>query len=253
MSNVLAVFNPSMEIVEGIAMMSSREFCSLTGKRHDHIMRDIREEFTDFEGRDTPNLGDLEEGISVFLGFEKDVKIVQSSGERASHILLSKRASLILGAKYSKKVRRVLVDYFLSREDSVVAEARVRLLEEQKAFKEARKTNAETIMVKLLDIEKNIHYHKFVSVTKPVDYDAKLQGQYVRALMSARSALEKLKEKGYDVPTIYRKRILRSSDITGWGEVDTRTRTFIDEEDVEHEVEETMEEIDMAIPNFLNI
>jgi len=253
MSNVLAVFNPSVEVIDGIAMMSSKEFCILTGKRHDNIMRDIQEEFTSFEGEDSSNLRNLLEDVSVFPGFEKDIIIVQSKGTKLSHILLSKRASLILGARYSKHVRRILVDYFLSKEASIVTEARGKLLEEQKAFKEARKTNAETIMVKLLDIEKNTHYHRFVSVAKPVDYDAKLQGQYVRALMSARSALEKLKEKGYDVPTIYRKRILRSSDITGWGEVDTRTRTFIDEEDVEHEVEETMEEIDINILNFLNI
>jgi len=247
--------------IEGILYLSSKDLSIKTGKQHFNILKDIRKYIyeidTEFYNEDDiipPRMTDPKFGAIPVM--ESDVKEIARENY-ISHYLLNQTAALTLMTHYNKKLHLVICDFFLKANQHHIAQleatAKTRFVEEQKAFKEARKTNAETIMIKLLDADKNQHYHRFVSVTKPVDYDAKLQGQYVRALMSAKSALEQLKDKGYEVPTIYRKRILRPSDITGWGEVDTRTRTFIDEEAVEHEVTETMEEISLRIPTFLNL
>jgi len=212
--------------IEGVLYLSSKDLSIKTGKEHFHVLEKVRKYLSkiDTEFSSTEYIIENSMILSKFgVVPVRELEVKENArGGYASEYLLNQTATLALMAGYDFKLQIEVCDFFIQAHQYYLSrfEKKVQkeLIEEQKALKEARKTNAETIMVKLLDIEKNIHYHKFVSVTKPVDYDAKLQGQYVRALMSARSALEKLKEKGYDVPTIYRKRILRSSDITGWGD-----------------------------------
>ena len=64
--------------------MSSREIAELTGKRHDHVIRDIREMMEALEG-DAPNLGDVFEekdsrGYTACFNLPKDLTITLITG-----------------------------------------------------------------------------------------------------------------------------------------------------------------------------
>lgn len=77
--------------------MSSREISTLTGKRHDHVLRDIRVMIADLHGEDAiPNFGD------TYTNEQNGVEYAQYQ--------LPKRESLILVSGYSVKMRAAIID-----------------------------------------------------------------------------------------------------------------------------------------------
>jgi phage antirepressor YoqD-like protein len=76
--------------------MSSREIAELTGKRHDHVMRDIREMIAALHG---------ESDLPKFGGIEKDAR-----NRDQPVFLLPKRESLILVSGYNITMRAAIID-----------------------------------------------------------------------------------------------------------------------------------------------
>lgn len=79
------------------ATMTSREIADLTGKRHDNVMRDIREMLTALHG---------EGGV---LRFE-DTPTNPQNGQTYAVFLLPKRETLILVSGYSVELRSRIID-----------------------------------------------------------------------------------------------------------------------------------------------
>ena len=77
--------------------MSSREIAELTGKRHDHVMRDIQTMLIELHG---------ENGIPKF----RDTYVNQQNGQPYPCFNLPKRESLILVAGYSVVLRAKIID-----------------------------------------------------------------------------------------------------------------------------------------------
>ncbi|MDD2704150.1 MAG: Rha family transcriptional regulator [Acidocella sp.] len=76
--------------------MSSREIAELTGKRHDHVMRDIRAMIVELYGEDyLPKFG------GVYRG---------GNGEVRPCFNLPKRETLILVSGYSVELRARIID-----------------------------------------------------------------------------------------------------------------------------------------------
>lgn len=76
-------------------LMSSKQIAERTGKRHDHVIRDIRNMIIEL---DSPHLGD------------DDYKIIKDSREYDSEILLNERLSLCLASGYSVALRMAIID-----------------------------------------------------------------------------------------------------------------------------------------------
>lgn len=83
--------------------MSSREIAELTGKRHDNVMRDIREMLVELHG---------EGGV---LSFE-DTQVNQQNGQSYPIFMLPKRECLVLVAGYSTTMRARIIDRWLELE-----------------------------------------------------------------------------------------------------------------------------------------
>jgi phage antirepressor YoqD-like protein len=79
------------------ATMTSREIAELTGKRHDHVMRDIREMLTALHG---------EGGVPRF----GDTHTNPQNGQTYAVFLLPKRETLILVSGYSVELRSRIID-----------------------------------------------------------------------------------------------------------------------------------------------
>lgn len=90
--------------------MSSREIAELTGKRHDHVMRDIRAMLVDLHG---------EGGIPSF----GDTHINEQNGQSYPIFRLPKRESLILVSGYSVQVRARIIDRWQELEARVAQPA----------------------------------------------------------------------------------------------------------------------------------
>lgn len=101
MSNVITLFQPQP------LTMSSREIAELTGKRHDHVMRDIRG-MLDGLGGNRPSFG----------GVYQDAK-----GERRPCFNLPKRETLILISGYNVTLRARIIDRWMELEAAAAAAA----------------------------------------------------------------------------------------------------------------------------------
>lgn len=88
--------------------MSSREIAELTGKRHDHVVRDIRK-MLDGLGANVPNFG----------GVYRDAK-----NELRPCYHLPKREALILVSGYSVELRARIIDRWMELEEAAL-EARL--------------------------------------------------------------------------------------------------------------------------------
>jgi len=84
-------------IVNGVLCISSLEIAKLTGKRHDHVMRDINTMLEEL-GIDAPKFG------GIYLDTYKREKPMFS---------LPEREAMVLASGYDVKLRAKLVDYFL--------------------------------------------------------------------------------------------------------------------------------------------
>ncbi|UJM33724.1 Rha family transcriptional regulator [Bartonella henselae] len=84
-----------------VQTMSSREIAELCGKRHDHVMRDIRKLFSE-----------LKIDLSNFAGLYKD-----STGRTLPCYHLPKRESLIVILGYNTVLRAKIIDYWKKLEE----------------------------------------------------------------------------------------------------------------------------------------
>ncbi|KFL48249.1 hypothetical protein IL54_3678 [Sphingobium sp. ba1] len=84
--------------------MSSREIAELTGKRHDHVMRDIRVMLVELYG---------EEGLPKFGGTYRN----EQNGQEYPCFNLPKRESLILVSGYDVNMRAKIIDRWQMLED----------------------------------------------------------------------------------------------------------------------------------------
>lgn len=84
--------------------MSSREIAELTGKRHDHVMRDIRVMLVELHG---------EEGLPKFGGTYRN----EQNGQEYPCFNLPKRESLILVSGYDVNMRAGIIDRWQVLED----------------------------------------------------------------------------------------------------------------------------------------
>lgn len=100
--------------------MSSLEIAELTGKRHDHVLRDIRK-----------MLEELEVGVLKF----GETYINEQNGQEYSYFKLPRRECLILISSYSIKLRALLVDRLSELESTLAKEA--------KAWKDSRSLTRE--------------------------------------------------------------------------------------------------------------
>lgn len=80
----------------GVQTMSSREIADLTGKRHDHVMRDIRDMLTQLHG---------EEALPKFGGGYYD-----ANNQERPCFNLPKRETLILVSGYNLEMRAKIID-----------------------------------------------------------------------------------------------------------------------------------------------
>lgn len=90
--------------------MSSREIAKLTGKRHDHVMRDIRNMLSCLQIND-PNFGGV---------------YIDTKGEARSCFNLPKRETLILVSGYSVELRARIIDRWMELEEQVFYSSRPR-------------------------------------------------------------------------------------------------------------------------------
>jgi len=84
--------------------MSSREIAELTGKRHDHVMRDIRSMLVELHG---------EGGLPSFGGTYRN----EQNGQEYPCFNLPKRGSLILVSGYDVNMRAGIIDRWQVLED----------------------------------------------------------------------------------------------------------------------------------------
>lgn len=91
--------------------MSSREIAELTGKRHDHVMRDIRAMLVDLHG---------EGGIPSF----GDTHTNEQNGQSYPIFRLPKRETLILVSGYSVQMRARIIDRWQELEAQAAARAK---------------------------------------------------------------------------------------------------------------------------------
>ncbi|WP_375638195.1 MULTISPECIES: Rha family transcriptional regulator [unclassified Bartonella] len=108
--------NTLIKITENVAndaavqTMSSREIAELCGKRHDHVMRDIKQMLGELNSESTaPKFG-----VSEFTGLYKD-----STGRTLPCYNLPKRECLILVSDYSTALRAKIIDRWQELEKQV--------------------------------------------------------------------------------------------------------------------------------------
>ena len=87
-----------MELMEKDLVMTSREVAEITGKRHDHVMRDIREELESLES----------EGLEGQLIFgESSYK--NSQNKEQTMFIMGREGAMQIATRYSAAIRRKLI------------------------------------------------------------------------------------------------------------------------------------------------
>ncbi|WP_273756883.1 Rha family transcriptional regulator [Bartonella sp. MM73XJBT] len=100
MRNFITTFESNFQNTT-IPTMSSREIAELCGKRHGHVIRDIRKLFSE-----------LKIDLSNFAGLYKD-----STGRTLPCYHLPKRESLIVILGYNTVLRAKIIDYWKKLEE----------------------------------------------------------------------------------------------------------------------------------------
>lgn len=101
--------------------MSSREIAELTGKRHDHVMRDIREMLVQLHGED---------GLPRF-----GASYINAQNKQQPCFNLPKRESLILVSGYSVELRAKIIDRWAELEQQVATFDPVAVLNDPSAMR----------------------------------------------------------------------------------------------------------------------
>ena len=87
---------------DGEAITTSKIISNFTGKRHDHILRDIREEIAQLQTIHSPNLGnDVQKIIDDF----KETTYIAENGQMYTQYELGEMATMQLMLKYSTEYR----------------------------------------------------------------------------------------------------------------------------------------------------
>ena len=95
--------NSLIPVIESTITMSSREIAELTGKRHDHVMRDIETQLIELIGHDgLPKFGDTYQN--------------QQNGQVYRMYRLPKRECLIVVSGYSVELRARIIDRLMELE-----------------------------------------------------------------------------------------------------------------------------------------
>lgn len=102
----------AVSILQTEQTMSSREIAELTGKRHDNVMRDIREMLIELHG---------EGGLLKFEG----TYLNEQNGQRYPLFDLPKRETLILVSGYNLTMRAKIIDRWQELETRAADPARV--------------------------------------------------------------------------------------------------------------------------------
>ncbi len=119
-----------------VATMSSREIAELTGKRHDHVMVDIRKMLDE--------LGNL---APEFSGVYKDQQLIDRPCFN-----LPKRETLILVSGYNLAMRAKIIDRWQELEAGLLPKTRIealRQLADSLEREDALKTEVNGLMIKL--------------------------------------------------------------------------------------------------------
>jgi phage antirepressor YoqD-like protein len=88
-------------INNGVPSMSTHEIAELTGKRHDHVIRDVRKMVEDMVSTDAPEMGNPK---------NQGVTEVTDARGYTSMFMLDKRMSMILVSGYSVVLRARIID-----------------------------------------------------------------------------------------------------------------------------------------------
>jgi phage regulator Rha-like protein len=95
--------------------MSSREIAELTGKRHDHVMRDIESQLTELlDAEGVPKFGETSNKKGL-LNFEDTYRNDQN-GQEYRQYRLPKRECLIVVSGYSVELRARIIDRWIELE-----------------------------------------------------------------------------------------------------------------------------------------
>lgn len=97
--NELMIQNIAHTIGNLKGTMSSLEIAKLTGKRHDHVMRDIDEMLKSMESKGVPKGGDTH--LSEYTH--------EQNGQKYKQWLLAKEDSLTLAAGYEPAIRKIII------------------------------------------------------------------------------------------------------------------------------------------------
>ena len=119
-----------MNLIQAAQTMSSREIAELTGKRHDHVMRDIRAMLVDLHG---------EGGIPSF----GDTHTNEQNGQSYPIFRLPKRETLILVSGYSVQMRARIIDRWQELEAQAAAPAPAQVFKIPSTLPEALRLAAE--------------------------------------------------------------------------------------------------------------
>ena len=111
-----------------IQTMSSKEIAELTGKRHDHILRDIKNILSEL---DSPKMGN-----------EHYQELKDNRGFTAE-FLLDKELSTILVSGYSVQMRAKIVRRWLELENKAIQETTPKLISSEEYISEVRKAKLE--------------------------------------------------------------------------------------------------------------
>ena len=118
----------SSTTLNGLPGMSSLEIAEITGKRHDHVLRDIRKMLNELELINAPKSGEVK-----FV----DARYPDAKGELRPLTILDKELTFTLLSRYSFKLSNMIVKRWLELEGSgfervSIQAAVVHLLEREK-------------------------------------------------------------------------------------------------------------------------
>lgn len=112
----------------GAAITTSRVISKITEKRHDHVMRDIREEIDKLQQIHHPNLGS--EDIKLIIESFKEVEYISENGQIYKEYELNELATMQLMLKYSTGFRAMFNIAFHKLKNAMISMFQAKVIEE---------------------------------------------------------------------------------------------------------------------------